>query len=516
VPGSETTQEGGAALEPEPPARGRLAGRLTLSCVVGLAFVLLGAVVGVGAFRDNSFLTHLATGRLIIEDGGLPSSDVYSFTARGEPWVVQSWLISVVTAQLEAWGGLALVRAFFAVATATLAGITWLLAAPARTLVVRMGLAALVALLGAAGFWPERPLLFGLVGLGLVLLAAEDRFDPRWLVPVLWLWANAHGSFPMGFGVAVLLWAGRRLDGGDTSVERRVTLWVAVGMAAAVVGPLGPKVLTFPIELLSRQDVLSQVVEWQAPTFESAGQRLFLVFVLVCVLALVRRPSWRAALPFVVFLGLALVAARNDAPAALVFLPGAAYGLADLGRATILGDRTSPVLRIVGVALAALVLLVVVSPLLSSGAQTDADELVGGPDLDLSGYPVAALSWLDQQGVLGPDTRLVARDYVGNYLEAATDGEVPVFVDDRFDMYPDVVLEDHVQLLGGAPGERGSPIDVIESYDADVVVWEAGSATGELLALSDRWAVVYVDDAWLVACPRVEPGGEARCGPVDA
>jgi len=482
----------------------------TLSSTVGLTFVFLGGLIGIGAFRDNSFLTHLATGRLILESG-IPTEDPYSFTAAGEPWVVQSWLWSLVTAQLEALGGLGLVRVAMGGLSAVLAGIIWLLTAPARSLLVRILLSGLLVLMGASGFWPERPLLLGLVGLGLVLLAAEGRVDPRWLIPVLWIWANAHGSFPLGILVALLLWAGRHLDGGDARTERRVALWTTVGAATAVIGPLGLKVLVFPVELLGRQDVLSGVVEWQPPTFDEMDQRLFLVYVLVCIAGLVRRPSWRAGLPLVVFLGAGLLAVRNDAPAALVFLPGAAACLVDLGGSRVVGDRRSPVLAGASVVLAALAILVLLVPLGQEADQEDRQEqLVAGPHLNLDGYPVAALSWLDGEGLLTPETRLLARDYVGNYLESATDGEIPVFVDDRFDMYPETVLEDQVTLLDGEAGDRGGPLAVLERYEPDLVVWETASATGQQLVVSPDWGVIYQDDTWMVVCPRQEDG-ELSC-----
>jgi hypothetical protein len=217
--------------------------------------------------------------------------------------------------------------------------------------------------------------------------------------------------------------------------------------------------------------------------------------------------------PFVAFLVLSLLAVRNDAPAVLVFLPGVAAGLVDLGGARVVGDRRSRVLAAAAGVLVVMVGLIAVAPLLTSSIGTDDEELVGGPHLNLSGYPVAAISWLDQEGLLTADTRLVARDYVGNYLESATGGEVPVFVDDRFDMYPDEVLEDHALLLSGKPGERGAPLELLQRYGADVVVWETATATGGVLTTSDRWAVVYEDDTWLVACPRDGLDGRARCEP---
>ena len=92
-----------------------------------------------------------------------------------------------------------------------------------------------------------------------------------------------------------------------------------------------------------RQDSLSAVVEWQSPSFAETYGRAFLVLVLVAVAALVRRPSWRAAVPLVVFLAAGLIATRNLPVAALVMMPGIARGAGGLGgltgRAPVAGHR---------------------------------------------------------------------------------------------------------------------------------------------------------------------------------
>lgn len=460
-----------------------------------------GAIIGIAPFRDNSFFTHLATGRLILEEG-FPRADPYSFTAAGEPWVVQSWLVSVVIALVEDLGGLAGVRVLFGVLTALLAGVVWLLTAPARGLLVRLALAGVVVVMGAAGSWPERPLLVGLLGVGALLLACEGRFDPRWCVPILWIWANSHGSFPLGLVLVGLLWVGARLDGHDGRTERRVLLWAALGAALGVVGPLGLRVLLFPVELLARQDALAGVKEWEAPGFREVAERAFLVLLLVAVVALVRRPSWRSALPVVVFLGLALTSARNLAPLALVLVPVVARGFADVGQ--LRGERSSPPVRI-GAALVAFVVLLVLTVPLRQGAPAADDvaaQLEGRPHLGLGGYPVAALTWLDERGVLAGEHRLIAREIVGNYQVMVFGTEANVFMDDRFDMYPTTVLDDHDQLLKGDGTERGGPLAVLDRNDADYVVWRASEPLAQLLAASDEWAVAYVDDGQVVACRR--------------
>ncbi|MGH2684355.1 MAG: hypothetical protein ACRDJP_02680, partial [Actinomycetota bacterium] len=78
----------------------------TLTGVVVLVLVVWAIGIGFFPLFDNSFLTHLATGRMIVDDWAIPRHDPFSFTASGEPWVVQSWLASVLYGAFEElWGG---------------------------------------------------------------------------------------------------------------------------------------------------------------------------------------------------------------------------------------------------------------------------------------------------------------------------------------------------------------------------------------------------------------------------
>ena len=88
---------------------------------------LAGWLIGLRPLGDNSFLTHLATGRLILDAGAVPSADPYTFTAVGEPWVVQSWLVSLAYATAEQLAGLDGVRLLVGALSATLAGLAWTL-----------------------------------------------------------------------------------------------------------------------------------------------------------------------------------------------------------------------------------------------------------------------------------------------------------------------------------------------------------------------------------------------------
>jgi hypothetical protein len=467
------------AESPEPSAGGARRG-LTLSAVVGSLFALWGLTIGLASISDNGFLTHLATGRIILEDG-IPRHDVYSFTVPGADWVVQSWLASVVYAGLDRLGGAAAIRLATGLLTAGIAALAWRLTRPAGSLFVRIGSVALVLGVGTA-MWAPRPLLFGLLFLGITLVVVQEQRLPLWiLLPTFWLWVNTHGSFPLGLVAVGCLAVGAKLDGATPRRELRVLAWAAVGTLLGAINPLGPTLLTFPLHMLDRQDLLSEIVEWQSPSFDSGWSRLFLLLVVAAIAAIARRPSWRAAIPLAVFVVASLLAARNIPVACLMVLPGIAHGLAGLGN--IDGLRRS-VTNTAGVVAVALVAVVVVSTQLSE------------PDYDLREFPVDAVAYLDHSGQTGPGStaRIAASDTVGNYLELLYGRDASVFLDDRLDMYPPWVVEDYLTLRQGAPGWS----EVLERDEIDAVLWLRSQPLSSILAADPDWRLAYSDEAWVV------------------
>src|SRR5690606_4127399 len=78
----------------------------TVATAIGAVLVAGAFVIGLRPIVDNSFLTHLATGRVILESG-VPTTDPFGSTSSslGSPWVVQSWLPATAYALLERLGG---------------------------------------------------------------------------------------------------------------------------------------------------------------------------------------------------------------------------------------------------------------------------------------------------------------------------------------------------------------------------------------------------------------------------
>ena len=464
--------------------------RPTLGGALGVLVVAAGVAIGLRSLADNSFLTHLATGRVILDTGSVPTHDSYTFTAAGEPWVVQSWVASILYAAIERLGGLDAVRMLMGATTGLLAGLCWHLLRPAEGVISRLTVSAMALSVGG-GLWSERPYLLGLLAFALVALAAEGRISPIWLLAVGWLWVNTHGSFPLGLVYLVVALVGGRLDGGDGAVELRCLRWAVPGMLAGAIGPLGVGVLLFPLELLGRQDVLANVIEWQAPGFTSVAERAFLLQVMTAIVLLARRPSFRGAMVVSVFTAAALVGSRNVIVASLAMLPTMAVALRGLG--SVSSEDRPRYARLAGVAGGLLGLLVVVVR-------------TGLPALNLEKYPVDVLAYLEEAQVDTREHRLAAPDIVGNFIGYVYGPDGRVFYDDRFDMFPDEVSSAALAIAH----VESDVFDQLGRYHIDMLTVPRTSPLAALAVIDPAWRTLYQDEAWVLSCRR----GAALAGTV--
>ena len=468
------------------PKGARRSPRLTLESLFVATIVLFGFRLGARPITDNSMLTHLRTGIDIVRSGGIPRTDPYSFTAHGRPWVVQSWLLEWTYGWAHRLGGFRLVVLEQALLTALLA---WLLVRLARAgTPLRTGLAGCIAVGIGSLFWSPRPLLFGLICLALTVTVVERRRSPWLLVPLVWVWVNSHGSFPLG-----LVWLGARAAGEalDWRAWPRQSLRYAggfvAGMAASLLNPLGARLLLFPLTLAGKQDVFARIIEWQSPNFQRAGGPVVLAFLALALAVFMRaRLAWRDVVPVVVFVALALTALRNVPAAAVVLAPVLSRALRPAAR-TGLGGLPAGRERArerVNRAFAATIAFAYLVFALSIGAQRP---------LALNPYPEAAAGFLDRQGLLAAPHRVAHQDEVGNYLTFRFGRRARVFIDDRYDMFPARVSSDYFTLLRGRPGA----LQVLDRWNVDVVLWRRDLALVTLLKASG-WQEAFTAKGWVV------------------
>ncbi|MDZ7673576.1 MAG: hypothetical protein U5K30_00680 [Acidimicrobiales bacterium] len=469
----------------------RRSGYGSLGTALGVLVVAWG--VGIAGFpiQDNSFFTHLATGRLILDTGSVPTVDPYTFTALGTDWTVQSWLASVIYATAERLGGAEGLRVLALLVYGGGAGLLWRLSRPASSIVGRI-VVIVPALVVVTEAWSIRPYMAGVIGLALVWLSLDGSGSPWLLTPLLWVWANTHGSYPLGGALVVTVLAGTMIDhrreSGEWPAVRRLREFavlkaVVAGVVLAAVGPLRWEVWLFPVKALERSDVLSNIVEWRAPEFASTSQRVFLLFALATIAALVRSGRWRQALPVLAFVGAAVFSQRNIVMAVPVLLPVLATAVPPVGT---LRSTTRPALG-PAVTTVFTTLVVVIAVTVVSSELTEFDP-----------YPAHPVAWLGTVDAAGEAGNVATQDFTGNFLEVLDGAEGEVFVDDRADMFPPEVFEDVVALGAGHPRWE----EILSTYDIEVVVWERDSPLGSLLASDGDWRTVFTDTEFSVACRR--------------
>jgi hypothetical protein len=447
-------------------------------------FGVFGWATGLAKLSDNSFFWHLRTGEYIL-DHGIPHHDVFSYTAPGTKWIAQSWLAEAVYALLyRSMGGFG-VRLLVGLVGAAIGMLTYRLALRlVRDRLLAFGLTA-AALAGIYTVWSERPLLLGVLFLLVLLWTVEVPESivgrhPLVVIPALmWLWGNTHGTYQLGFAYLGLHLLGRWLDGAPpwSGRERRLLVGAVIGFAVVFVNPYGVGLVTFPIDLLARGDILSHIVEWKSPDFRQAWGVALGVWIVVFLVALARgrhRVTRRDLVVAVPMLLLALWAVRNVAIAPLIGLPVVARAFAR--------DEEKPSeLRGTMVA-AAITVLVLAAALMGYQASTE-------KDFDLSTYPVASMHYLERHDLMGK--RLLTTDAAAGYVILKDWPQQKVFIDDRYDMYPTKVIYDYFDLTGAKPGWS----KVLDRYGVDVIVWAKDSPLASLLDDSASWQRVHTAGA---------------------
>jgi beta-lactamase class A len=451
-----------------------------------LVFALGGWRAGLSRLSDNSFFWHLRTGRLIL-DQGIPHGDPYSFTAEGHRWVAQSWLAEALYGVIDKAVGPFGLRLLTAFTGAAVAAVTYrLVHRISRDRLAAVGL-TLAAIGASFTLWSARPLFLGILAfLGLLWIV---EVPDSWLgrraictIPVLvWLWANIHGTFSLGFVYLGLHLAGRWLEGAPfwTGRERVITQATVIAVVVAALNPYGPGLLLFPVELLTRGDILKRVTEWRSPDFRTIQGLMFAGWLAVFVACFAigrQRPSRRDVVVSVPFLLLAFWAQRNIALSPLVGVAAAARCVA---RHDYRPASDSPLNRLVAAALVGL-------GLIWTG------QAAGDPDFDTSIYPVTAMRYVEEHGLLGQ--RLMTDDAWGGYIILKYWPRQQVFVDDRYDMYPRPVLEDFLHFSDADRRWR----EVLDRNRIDVVVWSAKTQVAQLMETDPGWTVVHRDKKAIV------------------
>ena len=448
---------------------------------LGVAIYSLLLIVGERLLNDPDTYWHIATGRWIWAHGAVPTTDPFSFTLAGAPWHAHEWLAELIIAGAYGALGWAGVVALAALGVAVSLALLMRALERAARPTVALGASALSFYLMAAHLTarPHAVALPILVAWSAALVRArtEARAPSLLLLPLMTVWANLHGGFVVGLGLAGVLAVEAVLTAENWPARRAAILgWgcFVVGAAlASLLTPYGTAGWWFPFKLMSLSFALDFVGEWHAPvlgpteplvlwlvalvafTF-AAGLRvpLFRVLVVAGLIAMAMSHTRNAEL-------LAVLAPLLLAPSLRTIYP---LPLRSLGRR---GRGAS------GAALIALAVTATVVAVFRGYAHEN-------PAI----APASALAAAKHAGLTGA----VFNDYdFGGYL--IFEG-VPVFVDGRIDLYGD----DFLRAYASALDVQGDALPRL--LDRDRIAWTLLKPDARAVTALDRdprWERVYAD-----------------------
>lgn len=461
-------------------------GGLTLSNVWATAVVMLS--IGVTfIFRMSSIdlAYHLRAGEAILTTHGVPSVDTFTFSVAGGAWLDQQWGAQVLLALVYRAGGWVAVAAFHGALVGATFWFLWL-ACRARGASARLSAAltvgGFVVCFFNAGMRPQTmayPLFTAMLW-----ILADRRAHPRrlWILPVVMVvWANVHGSFPLGLVLIGFAWIEDRRDRAAT---KNSTLAVgALGLLATMAGPYGVGVWRYAIDISTSPRILGHIQEWGATTIRSVDGALFFASALAVVVFLARRGTKTNAIDLLwlgSFFLLGLSAARGEVWWGFVF-PVTMAGLIVEKPRSPADERGSLMLN-----------LLVVSTLIAFVA-------VGAPwfrdRVDPSSGATSLMAYAPQRLVeaVQREAPAGARLFVtlpfASWFEYASPAN-PVFADARIELFPDNVWEDYFSVIDAAEGWQG----ILDRWRVDAIVLEPQDSTiAAKLKEDPDWRLAYHD-----------------------
>lgn len=465
---------------------------LTIWVLLGLGFVLPATKL----IDDPDIWWHLKTGEMILASHSVPTSDPFSFTCHGQPWVAHEWLSEVIFAGIFSnFGLIGLILAKSLLICGIFAGIFVLVRKKlCNNYFAALGITALCGL-SIAPFWSPRPQLFTyllVVGL-LALLDRPIKSRLLWLaVPMFMLWSNLHGAWFFGYAVMTVILGEAAViavkDGRKMDALKAVGI-LAASLLAVLVGPLPIQRLTYPLQYFGGDIPAGYVIEFQSPNFWNPLYRFYeiLLLALPVVMYLGRQrmkiSQWVLML---VMINFSLYSARHVPLFGIIIAPIFALQIQGaLGRYSARNAVDSIQTSMKEFGLVNLLLILVLPLLLWAKMPRVNNE---ANCITVADYPIAACNYLSSHPRIG-DGKLLNNYNWGGYLIYRLYPKYLVSLDGRADIHRKHMVADYKALENLSPDWQKQ----LSKNNPDVILWPVKKPLAVILRQSPNWRVAYED-----------------------
>jgi hypothetical protein len=452
---------------------------------LAVALPVLAALIAPMSTVDLTY--HLRAGSEILTTGRIPTSDTWTFTAAGLPWVDQQWgaqALFAMTERVGGWTGIVLLRAAL---TGVIFACLYLVGRRYGLGSRTAGLLALAAFLVASPAMAMRPQLLGMACFALLLLLVADRRahpSRLWLAPiVIAVWANLHGSFILGPAVLGLAWLE---DVHDRIPRPHRALGIAiVGVGAACLTPFGPFVWAYAAGLSTNPEVTARIAEWQPTSIRTVPGLLFYASVLAVVILIARRGRqvpWPTLAMLTTFMLVGAYAERGVAwwPLAAV---AAIAGAGLVPSPAELTSEPSSMRRLNLVVAGA----VIVAAIAAMPLWRPLDSRTGIPSGMLTDAPPGVTAELRDLG--RPGEHVFHPQRWGSWFEYAIPDRLTA-VDSRIEFFPAEIWRAYEQVATGSAGWQ----ERLEAWDVATVVVEPRDTAFAARLVDAGWREAHRDE----------------------
>ena len=445
------------------------------------------------------------TGVWILEHRALPTSDPFSWTHQGEPWLLYQWLFEVVVAAIAAVVGLKGLFALYqsaAIGLYVIAPLTF--AVPRQIGPMQVLPGAIFAMMLAPYNLSLRPMIASSA-----LLLAQHVLVHRWRADqVSWkatvllvglfylLWSNLHMGVTIGFASLLLFALGDALERhkiyqfapADPAVEgtaqplRAYAVLIGMAVLASLLNPYGIGLYKYLWTLSTAGGMNGHIEELQSPNFHGGMPQFWLLFVTLTFGLIATTGMRRSISAADLFHLLATVlatffAARFSVWSLLMLslvLPRVLHHRTVLAGGA--GNASGMRVTLGRVSLIAAILI-------------PAGLWLGpwAPPLDPACTPLKpGIAALD--AARRSEDRLLNSPNFGSCMIFATPASRP-FIDTRFDMYGEDFVLDTASLLTLHPGWQ----ELLKKRGITLVALERGLPLTEALLADGRYQIVFTD-----------------------
>jgi hypothetical protein len=467
--------------------------RWAVSFPAMLGTFLIGAVFYLGrGFRvDPDLWWHIKTGENILATHHWPTTDPYSYTVGGTPWLAYEWMGDVLFGAVDRAAGLqGLVALLIVLGSAVVIAIYSYVTLRSGNSKAGFVASAILFTLACASF-NLRPQMLGYLYILLTLIVLEKfRQGKRralWFLPPLFLlWINSHGSWIIGLGIVFVFLASGLKEFRLGSIEARqwspadrlrLEFVFLLCLAAIPFTPYGTETAAYPFEVASKlPQGVANVAEWQPMPFNILQGKIFLALILGFFVAQMALRFTCRLEELALFLGGTVMACLH-LRFILLFVPFvAALLVAVIARWIPPYEKAKDRYILNAVVMA----VVFVAMFRYFPTRAEVQQIVG------KSFPSRAVEYLRQHPL---DGRIYNTYGYGGYLIWALP-EKKVFVDGRSDPYERAgALSDYLEIANLRP----AAFALLQSYNIQACLLDRNDALATVLAHNADWRQEYSD-----------------------